>query len=1067
MGYKATQGFDERFVRKLVELQDEYGTEIFDIDGIGPKSLDIQSFHNKFFSNLKIADVTVDGNSNVDNNTVLSFEQEQSKALHRLYGYYSIWNKIVSNPNGGVKRANKVLENCIVGPLKIHDLHLINKSYSYYQETPIIIRVNGVIKYITLKQLFDSYKEFVEIYDDREQINCNLLKKEIDFADNLIIVQGKKGHFIKEDKINARVNEIHTIEVLDNNNKWTKITKIIRHKTDSNLIAYQTNNGDYAVVTDNHPIIMEDGSEKLARELKIDDPVKYTSNELNFEEYINIDDDLAYLTGFVIGDGNVSQHKFIQSNNITNNDLCIKFSSLLSRFTLYQKDMKSHKIYKVIKKLFPCTYCECKDKTTNNNGYIRLKNVKEDEDFNWLAFTSKRYKLLCAKYFDLDYTNASYTKTLPSNILNWTKSSKESLIAGLLDSDGTIIDNGVCNIQLTSYALINQLYDVIKTISKYRVNKRFCENNFKHEFAISFIPTDNMYIYSEKLQGKPKRNWNEYNENYDSNVRNNKIKKISIVDPSNLPKRLDYNLKMLDHVYDITTESGTFYANGMLQHNCYGFSLDEMVLRGLPFVHRVKIGPPRHLTSFINLTIQFIAYASNQIAGAIALPDFFAYLDYFARKDYGENYLDKEDACKIIKQELQSLVWSMNFEFRACQSAFTNLSMFDKYFMNYLFEKTVYPDNTFPNHNSISRLQEFYMRWFAEISKEQTFTFPVNTVNMYKDENGEIMDKEFLDIVSEINCYNGMFNIYTGDVSSISTCCRLRSDTGKLGYQNSLGAGGVSIGSSRVVTLNLAHIAYRSEDNTDFMKKLETYATQAQDILSAHYNIIEDNIKMKKLPLYFYNFMHHTRQFSTTGFIALNECCEIMGYDIASKDGLEFAVNVLSKLNDINTAMSKKDGRIRNLEQIPGESAAVSFAKKDKLLFNNHPYKIYSNQYIPLWKNVDIHERIRLQGIFDNMVGGGSIAHLNTSDPLVKEQMKTLITSAAKAGCIYYAVNMAMARCKTCGKLFIGKFEKSPCHNAEMTYYMRVVGFLTPVDSWIEARREEYNDRQFYTKENF
>lgn len=629
MGYKATQGFDERFVRKLVELQDEYGTEIFDIDGIGPKSLDIQSFHNKFFSNLKIADVTVDGNSNVDNNTVLSFEQEQSKALHRLYGYYSIWNKIVSNPNGGVKRANKVLESCIVGPLKIHDLHLVNKSY------------------------------------------------------------------------------------------------------------------------------------------------------------------------------------------------------------------------------------------------------------------------------------------------------------------------------------------------------------------------------------------------------------------------------------------------------CYGFSLDEMVLRGLPFVHRVKIGPPRHLTSFINLTIQFIAYACNQIAGAIALPDFFVYLDYFARKDYGENYLDKEDVCKIIKQELQSLVWSMNFEFRACQSAFTNLSMFDKYFMNYLFEKTVYPDNTFPNHNSISRLQEFYMRWFAEISKEQTFTFPVNTVNMYKDENGEIMDKEFLDIVSEINCYNGMFNIYTGDVSSISTCCRLRSDTGKLGYQNSLGAGGVSIGSSRVVTLNLAHIAYRSEDNTDFMKKLETYATQAQDILSAHYNIIEDNIKMKKLPLYFYNFMHHTRQFSTTGFIALNECCEIMGYDIASKDGLEFAVNVLSKLNDINTAMSKKDGRIRNLEQIPGESAAVSFAKKDKLLFNNHPYKIYSNQYIPLWKNVDIHERIRLQGIFDNMVGGGSIAHLNTSDPLVKEQMKTLITSAAKAGCIYYAVNMAMARCKTCGKLFIGKFEKSPCHNAEMTYYMRVVGFLTPVDSWIEARREEYNDRQFYTKENF
>jgi anaerobic ribonucleoside-triphosphate reductase len=62
---------------------------------------------------------------------------------------------------------------------------------------------------------------------------------------------------------------------------------------------------------------------------------------------------------------------------------------------------------------------------------------------------------------------------------------------------------------------------------------------------------------------------------------------------------------------------------------------------------------------------------------------------------------------------------------------------------------------------------------------------------------------------------------------------------------------------------------------------------------------------------------------------------------------------------------------------------------------------------------------------------------------------------------------MMICRCKTCGKLYIGKFEKSLCHDAPMTYYTRVVGFLTPVDSWIEARREEYNARQFYTKDTF
>ncbi len=629
MGYRATQGFDERFVRKLVELQDEYGTEIFDVDGIGPKSLDIQAFHDKFFSGLKIADVSVDSNSNVDNNTVLSFEQEQSKALHRLYGYYSIWNRIAFDPAQGIKRANKVLENCIVGPLKVHDLHLINKSY------------------------------------------------------------------------------------------------------------------------------------------------------------------------------------------------------------------------------------------------------------------------------------------------------------------------------------------------------------------------------------------------------------------------------------------------------CYAFSLDEMVQRGLPFIHRVRIGPPQHLTSFINLTIQFIAFASNQIAGAIALPDFFVYLDYFARKDYGENYLDKIEIRKIIQQELQSLVWSMNFEFRACQSAFTNLSLYDEFFMKDLFNKTVYPNNSLPNYESIAKLQEFYMRWFVEISKEQTFTFPVNTVNFYCGDERKIMDEKFLDLVSELNCYNGTFNIFTGPLGFLSSCCRLRNDSNKAAYQNSLGAGGVSIGSHRVVTLNLAHIAYRSQDNEEFFKKIDHYAYSAHDILNAHYQIIQDNIKMNKLPLYFYNFMHLSRQFSTIGFIALNECCEIMGMDITTKEGLLFAEMILDRLNTINETLSKKDNRIRNLEQIPGESAAVAFAKKDKILFNNHSYKIYSNQYIPLWKHVDIHERIRLQGAFDVKCSGGAICHLNTTDSLTKEQMKTLITTAAKMGCIYYAVNMAICRCNTCNKLFVGKFDKSPCHDASMTYFIRVVGFLTPVDSWIKERREEFTERQFYTSNSF
>ena len=360
------------------------------------------------------------------------------------------------------------------------------------------------------------------------------------------------------------------------------------------------------------------------------------------------------------------------------------------------------------------------------------------------------------------------------------------------------------------------------------------------------------------------------------------------------------------------------------------------------------------------------------------------------------------------------------------------------------------------------------MRWFIKESKNQTFTFPVNTATFYKDNDGEIKDNKFLKLISELNSYNGAFNIYTGPLGSLASCCRLRSDTTKIKeYTNSFGAGGVSIGSHRVVTLNLPHIAYESEDDTEFFRRLEYNITAAQDILDIHYNIITENIKKNKLPLYTHNFMTLNKQFSTIGFIGINEACEIQGYDIMDEQGSRFAKRILDKINDFNEQATSIDGRIRNVEQIPGESAAIMFAKKDKILFTGHKYEMYANQYIPLWKNVDVEKRIKAQGIFDSQCGGGAIAHLNVTDSLEPNQMEILITTAAKQGCIYYAINMNNARCSTCGKLFIGKFEKSPCHNAKVINYLRVCGFLTPIDNWIPERRKEYENRQFYSKEDF
>jgi len=305
-------------------------------------------------------------------------------------------------------------------------------------------------------------------------------------------------------------------------------------------------------------------------------------------------------------------------------------------------------------------------------------------------------------------------------------------------------------------------------------------------------------------------------------------------------------------------------------------------------------------------------------------------------------------------------------------------------------------------------------------------------------------------------------NHYFATNTIISHNCRLRSDLSKVKeYSNSFGVG-ISIGSHRVVTLNLPRIAFESEDNDTFIKNLEHNTKMAQDILSIHRQIIVDNINKGKLPLYTHQFMFLNRQFSTIGFIGLNEACEVMDSDIISKAGLGFAKIILSKIAELNEQKAKADGNMWNIEQIPGESAAYELAQKDKKLFTNHKYTMYGNQYIPLWKNTDIEERIKVQGELDSYTSGGGILHLNCTDSLDPEQIKQLIEYAAKKGVIYFAVNMNIVKCTNCGKLYVGKFDKSPCHNAPVINYTRVVGFFVPVQQWSRPRREEYKIRQFY-----
>lgn len=98
---------------------------------------------------------------------------------------------------------------------------------------------------------------------------------------------------------------------------------------------------------------------------------------------------------------------------------------------------------------------------------------------------------------------------------------------------------------------------------------------------------------------------------------------------------------------------------------CFNFTCMDVIYMGLPYVKKCQSHPPKHLSSFIGQIIQFITYAGNHLAGASAISDVLIGVAYFVEKFKKENSnLPEEYIEKIIKQEIQSLIYSVNQPFR-------------------------------------------------------------------------------------------------------------------------------------------------------------------------------------------------------------------------------------------------------------------------------------------------------------------------------------------------------------------------------------------------------------------
>jgi ribonucleoside-triphosphate reductase len=501
---------------------------------------------------------------------------------------------------------------------------------------------------------------------------------------------------------------------------------------------------------------------------------------------------------------------------------------------------------------------------------------------------------------------------------------------------------------------------------------------------------------------------------------------------------------------------------------CYNFSAMDVVCMGLPFTKKVKSDKPNNLSSFMGQIINFITYAGNNIAGAVGLSDLLICTAWFVEKlrkqhsDIPKEFIDKQ-----IKQEIQSFIYSVNQPFRGgIQSFFTNITLFDEVFLTKLCNEYVFPDGTKVSKETVQELQEIYVNIVNNILKTSPATFPITTAAFAVDKDKKVLDNKFLEFISKHNLKYGFMNIYAGETSTLSSCCRLRSNTISE-YFNNFGSGSTKIGSVGVVSLNLPRIAFISKSREDFLERVQENVELASKINHTKRFIIKKRIDNGYYPLYSLGFMNLKRQYSTCGLVGVNEACEIMKLSILTEEGQDFIIDILDIINKVNSIQEKKYKYPHNVEQVPAETSAIKLAEADKILGYNDKYLVYSNQFIPLISKADILDRINLQAMFDKHMTGGAICHLNIVDEIKDEKfMAKLIKESIEKGVIYFAVNYNLQSCEN-NHLTVGKNENcSICGEKITDNFTRIVGFLVNTKNFHKIRRDrEYPQRQFYTKE--
>lgn len=549
---------------------------------------------------------------------------------------------------------------------------------------------------------------------------------------------------------------------------------------------------------------------------------------------------------------------------------------------------------------------------------------------------------------------------------------------------------------------------------------------------------------------------------------------------------------------------------------CVAITMYPFLVDGLIKLGGVSVAPT-DLKSFCGEFINLVYSISSQFMGAVATPEFLMYLDYFIRKDYGDDYLDhledvvemnakKRTLVKVIDNYFQQVVHSMNMPAgnRGYQTVFWNISYFDESYFRGVFGDFRFPDGSEPKWETLSWLQKHFMNWFNEERNRYILTFPVETMALLTDGKDDFIDKEYADFTAEMWSKGHSFFCYLSDSpDSLASCCRLRNSITELDkvdeshnhttHQYSMGTASVSTGSKSVMTINLnrliqlatrryflekkgvvidgskalARADYDKNQLYEYIREAVTEETERVHKYQKAFNeIIKDFLAAHMLDVYQAGFIDMKRQYLTIGVNGLTDAAEFLGLTISPNPEYNEFVDVILETINRSNKKDKTPDTMFNTEFVPGENLSGKNYKWDQKdgFYVSPKHNMYSSYfYNPEDDSLSMIDKFKLHGNeYVKHLDGGSALHMNVAEHLSKDQYRQLLKTAAHYGTNYFTFNCRNTVCNDCGYISKDTLEVCPkCGSHNLDYLTRVIGYLKRVSSFSEMRQVEAAHR-FY-----